>query len=408
MIAVSAAIGWSFNRAPPPLISLRASLRLPARVRLVEQFEGGDTGLELCALDVDGWQRLALGAFLEGAARGLGSLLGGTPTVGEGSDLGRQHLLGLVDLLAFQCLELCDFRQRHLGEALQEAADIGVLGIAPVLPELVGAEACRVEPYGARRGLAHLGAGRGGEQRRGEREQLRAVDPAAEVSAHDDVAPLVRAAHLRDAVVAAMQFQEVIGLQDHVIELEEGERLVAIEAQLHRVHGEHAVDREMPANVAQQRNVLEIVQPVGVIGHERVLRAAAEGQVIGEAFLDALHVGVDRLCREQLARLVAAGGVTHLGRAGTHQGDRLVSCLLPPAQQHDLQQMADMQGVGGAVEADIGGTGAGAQQLIEARGIAALMHHAALVHDPHEIRLERSHLAARRCLKRLSPEGRRV
>src|SRR5205814_5470845 len=32
------------------------------------------------------------------------------------------------------------------------------------------------------------------------------------------------------------------------------------------------------------------------------------------------------------------------------------------------------------------------QQLVEARGIAALMDHAALVHDPHEIRLVGRHL----------------
>ena len=106
------------------------------------------------------------------------------------------------------------------------------------------------------------------------------------------------------------------------------------------------------------------------------------------------HVGVDLLVGEQLARLVAARGIADLGGAAAHQGDRLVAGLLPPAQQHDLQQVADMQRIGGAVEADIGRADAARQQLVEPRGIAALMHHAALVHDPHEVRLEGRHFSA--------------
>ena len=82
-------------------------------------------------------------AFLEGAARRLGRLLGRRLAVREAGDLGGQDLLGLVDLLALQRLEARDLRQRQLGEELQEAADIGVLGVAPVLPEVVRARAAR-------------------------------------------------------------------------------------------------------------------------------------------------------------------------------------------------------------------------------------------------------------------------
>ena len=192
--------------------------------------------------------------------------------------------------------------------------------------------------------------------------------------------------------MALVQFHEIVRLQDHVVEFEEGQRLVALEPQPHRVHRQHAVDREVAADVAQQRDVEQVVQPLGVVRHHRVGRAGAEGEVVGEALLDARHVVVDLRRREKLAGLVAAGGVADLGRAAAHQRDRLVTALLPPAQQHDLQQVADMQRVGGAVEADIGGAGAARQQLVEARGIAALMNHAALVHDTHEIRLETRHL----------------
>ncbi len=70
-------------------------------------------------------------------------------------------------------------------------------------------------------GLAHLGAGGGGEQRRGQREQLRLDHAAAEIDAVDDVAPLIRAAHLQDAAEALLQLDEIVGLQDHVVEFEE-------------------------------------------------------------------------------------------------------------------------------------------------------------------------------------------
>ena len=81
--------------------------------------------------------------------------------------------------------------------------------------------------------------------------------PAAEIDAVDDVAPLVRAAHLQHAAVAPVQLDEIVGLQDHVVEFEERQLLLAVEPQLHRIEGQHAVDGEMPADVAQEIDVVE-------------------------------------------------------------------------------------------------------------------------------------------------------
>jgi hypothetical protein len=80
---------------------------------------------------------------------------------------------------------------------------------------------------------------------------------AAEIDAVDDVAPLVGAAHLQGAAVAPVQLDEVVGLQDHVVELDERQFLLALEPQLHRIHRQHAVDREVPADVAQELDVVE-------------------------------------------------------------------------------------------------------------------------------------------------------
>ena len=110
----------------------------------------------------------------------------------------------------------------------------------------------------------------GGEQRAGEGVELMRAHAPAEIDAVDDVAPLVGAAHLQIAAVAARQLHEVVGLQDHVVELDERQLLLALEPQLHRVHGQHAVDREVPADVAQQVDVVELRQPLGVVDHDGV------------------------------------------------------------------------------------------------------------------------------------------
>ena len=215
-------------------------------------------------------------AFLEGRARGVGGLFGRGAAVQQRGRLGGEHLLRLVDLLALQRRELGDLRQRHRREQLEEALDVAVLGVAPELPVVIDRQHVGVEPHRAGRGLAHLGARRRGEQRAGQRIELMRAHAAAEIDAVDDVAPLVRAAHLQIAAVAARELDEVVGLQDHVVEFDERQLLLAVEPQLHRIHREHAVDREMAADVAQHLDVVELGQPLGVVRHHGVALAAAE------------------------------------------------------------------------------------------------------------------------------------
>ena len=168
-------------------------------------------------------------------------------------------------------------------------------GVPPELPVIVGAELVGVEPDRACRGLAHLAAVGGGDQRRGQAVELGAVDPAGELDAVDDIAPLVRAAELQPAAGAPRQLEEVVGLEDHVVEFEEGQRLLALEPEPDAVEGQHPVDREMRADVAQEGDVVERVEPVGIVDHDRVGRAVAEGQEALEDAADRGDVGVDRL-----------------------------------------------------------------------------------------------------------------
>ena len=157
------------------------------------------------------------------------------------------------------------------------------------------------------------------------------------------------------AVVAAGELGEVVGLQDHVVELEEGQLVLAVEAELDRIDRQHAVDREVAADIAQEVDVVERRQPLGVVDHDRGVRPPVEVDEVGEGRLEALLVGLDLVVGEELARLVLARRVADARRAAAHQRDRPVAGLLEPAQHHDREQVADVEARRRAVEADIGG-----------------------------------------------------
>ena len=190
--------------------------------------------------------------------------------------LGGEHLLRLVQLGALELRELADLVKGKLGEQLEETRHVGVLAVPPILPIVVRGEHVGVEPHRARCGLSHLGAGGGGEQGRGQPEQLDAVGAPPKLDAADDIAPLIGAAHLQAAAEPAVKLDEIVGLQHHVVELDEAQGLLALEPQLHRILGEHAVDAEMASVIAQEIDIAELVEPIGVVDHDGVVGAVAE------------------------------------------------------------------------------------------------------------------------------------
>eukprot|EP01136_Pigoraptor_vietnamica_P003491 Opistho-1_new@32805 len=334
-------------------------------------------------------------AFLEGFSRGLGGGFGGLATAAHGGSFGGEDLLRLVDLGAFKRFEPGDLVQWQVGEQAQEAADIAIVGVAPELPVIERGQLILVQPHGARHGLAHLAAVGGGDERRGDAIDFGPVDAARQLDPVDDVAPLIRSAHLQAAIGAARQLQEVIALEDHVVELEERQRLFAVEPQLDRIEAEHPVDREMPADVAQERDVFELVEPVGIVDHHRVGRAVAKGQELLEHGLDRGDVAGDDLVGHQLARFVLEARVADLAGAAAHQDDRLVAGLLHAAQQHDLDQAADMERGRCRIKADIAGHDLLAGQRVERGGIGDLVDISTLVEQAKQIGRVFGHGAAR-------------
>jgi hypothetical protein len=99
----------------------------------------------------------------------------------------------------------------------------------------------------------------------------------------------------------------------------------------------------MLADIAQEIEVVERVQPVGIVRHHGIAGAVAELQELREHLADAGQVPLDQLVGEDRAAIVLAGGVADARRSAAHQRDRTVAGLLHPVQHHDRHQRADMQ-----------------------------------------------------------------
>jgi len=177
--------------------------------------------------------------------------------------------------------------------------------------------------------------------------------------------------------VAAIELDEIIGLQNHVIEFQERQFLLSLQPQFHRIETEHAIDRKMPADIAQEIDIVERIQPIGIVRHDRIVpgrfAGRAKAQETRKDRANAFEVFVDIVVRKQPPAFVLAGRIADARGAAPHQGDRTMSGLLQPVQQHDRQQGTDMQRRRGAVEADIAGNRRRTRQRVERLGLGDLM-----------------------------------
>ncbi|MCY1234948.1 hypothetical protein D9M72_475470 [compost metagenome] len=202
-----------------------------------------------------------------------------------------EALLDHVEVRAIGATQSFDLVERQIGEEFEKAHHIGILGVAPELPVVVGRQAVFVDPDGAGRRLAHLDARGGRQKRRGHAEDLRALDASHQIDATHDVAPLVAAAELQPAAGAAEQFEVVDRLQDHVVELEEARVFLLLQPRPDAVEGEHAIDGEVFADVPEHVDPGHPVEPLGIVDHDGIGRAVAEGQQPLEHFPDAGDIG---------------------------------------------------------------------------------------------------------------------
>ena len=193
------------------------------------------------------------------------------------------------------------------------------------------------------------------------------------------------AAHLHHAVMAPRELDEVVGLENHVVEFQEGQRLFALEPELDAIEGQHPVDGEVRAVIPEQGNVVELVQPFGVVGHDGAGGAAVETQIFLERAANAQLVLLDLFVGEDPAAFILAAGIADLGGAAAKQHDGTMPGLLQQAQHHDLNQRAHMEARGGAIETDVRDHGLLVGGGIQPRAVRALMDVAPLVDRIHEI-----------------------
>ncbi len=185
----------------------------------------------------------------------------------------RRHLVGERSLAEPQVRRLGvfgddrpDLFDRPQRERQQLRLDQFVGRLHPVLAELVRAGLGRIEPAPARRW------------------SCRACVPSAAVSSGhenactcsprlrrmrstpgDDVAPLVGPADLDRAAQVVVQPEVVVGLQQHVAELGEGDAVLGVDPQLDALARQHLVDGDVFADVAQELEDRDRLCPVTVV-----------------------------------------------------------------------------------------------------------------------------------------------
>lgn len=102
----------------------------------------------------------------------------------------------------------------------------------------------------------------------------------------------------RASPMAAVEFSEVVSLQQHVVELQEGQGLLAFQSQANAVVGHHAVDRKVRAVLSKKVEIGQLAQPLVVVDKSCVCRAVSEGQELGENARESVNIP---LCLEPTA-----------------------------------------------------------------------------------------------------------
>ena len=177
--------------------------------------------------------------------------------------------IGILNLMVACKLASSNKEARTLvtqgGEHPNALHHVGIIHIAPVLVELVGAGLVGIQPNGTLGGLAHLFALGIEQQGNGHGVSIFAKLPANQFGAAQHVAPLVIASELHIAAVVLEQVVEIVGLHGHVVELQEAQAL--LHPLLEALCPEHVVHGEASADVPDEIDVVQVQQPVGIVDH---------------------------------------------------------------------------------------------------------------------------------------------
>src|SRR3546814_4482554 len=93
------------------------------------------------------------------------------------------------------------------------------------------------------------------------------------------------------------------------------------------------------ADLAEEGDVFQPVEPFGIVQHHGVGRSVAKAQELLEYPLDRGDVGGDHLIAHQPARFVLEARVADLAGTAAHQHDRLVPRLRSEEHTSELQSL---------------------------------------------------------------------
>ena len=141
----------------------------------------------------------------------------------------------------------------------------------------------------------------------------------------------------------------VVALHDHVVELQEAEAL--LHALLVALGTQHVVDGEACAHFPQHIDIVQGLEPLGVIQHQCL--TVGEVDELFHLALEALGVVFDGFLGQHLTHIAAAGGVADQSRAVTDQCDGLVAGHLQTSHQTQGHKVSHMQRIRRAVKANV-------------------------------------------------------
>jgi hypothetical protein len=162
--------------------------------------------------------------------------------------------------------------------------------------------------------------------------------------------PLIAAAHLEPNVMPTAQLEKVVGLKEHVREF--GVRYAAVHATLHRILLQHVVHGEVLPDVAHELDRAQIRQPFGVVDHASRVRTRKIEKAL-QLSVDASGIFGDGLDRGKRTLVHFAGGVADEACPAADERDRTMPMSLEANEQHDDEQIADMETGRGGIEPDV-------------------------------------------------------
>ena len=107
----------------------------------------------------------------------------------------------------------------------------------------------------------------------------------------------------------------------------------------------------MHAYLAQQVNIIQIQQPVSVVGNNSL--ALAEVDKAAHLLFEAGDIVSNELGGEHFSHFVLAAGVANHAGAAAQQHDGAMACLLHMAHHHQRNEVTYMQAVGSGVKTNI-------------------------------------------------------